>query len=84
LAERLYREARPFLVSLSKQHSQCSPDGLVRDALANGQWAEAVSDMLRSGWRPNGATRDEIRRILVDGRTDGESVSVDEALRLSV
>lgn len=82
LAERLYRDARPYLVSLSKSHTRC-PDGTVRDALAAGEWAGAVVDMLGFGWRPDRATREQIRLILVTGRHDCDSTSVDEALRLS-
>lgn len=63
LAERLYRDARPYLISLSTVHARC-PDQTVRDALAAGAWAEAVEDMLDFGWRPDRATRDEIRLIL--------------------
>lgn len=82
LAERLYRDARPYLVSLSKSNVRC-PDGTVRDALAAGEWAGAVVGMLDFGWRPDAATRYEIRRILIDHRNDPDSMSVDEALRLS-
>jgi hypothetical protein len=63
LAERLYRNARPYLVSLSASHARC-PDETVRDALAAGEWAGAVEDMMDFGWRPDRATREEIRLIM--------------------
>ena len=82
MAERLYRDERPYLVSLSRSHTRC-PDGTVRDALAGGEWAGAVVGMLDFGWRPDGATREEIRRILVGSRNDRDAMTVGEALRLS-
>lgn len=83
LAERLYRDARPYLVSLSGSRVGYTPDATVRDALAAGEWAGAVVGMLSFGWRPNRTTREEIRLILVERRNDCDSTSVDEALRLS-
>ena len=83
LAERLYRDARPYLASLSRSSAHC-PDVTVRDALAAGEWAGAVVGMLNSGWRPDPATRAEIRRVLIGCRNDRDSVLVDEALRLAV
>ena len=82
MAERLYHDARPYLISLSRSNTRC-PDAIVRDALAAGEWAGAVVDMLGFGWRPDRTTREEIRLILVARRDDCDSASVGEALRLS-
>jgi hypothetical protein len=82
LAERLYRDARPYLLSLSNSRTQGStPDGLVREALAAGEWAAAVADMLHFGWRPDDPTREEIRRIWAAGRDDSVSSPVAAGLR---
>lgn len=67
---------------MSTSYMGYTPDAAVRDALAAGEWAGAVVRMLGFGWRPDGATREEIWRILVLARND-DSTSVDEALRLS-
>jgi hypothetical protein len=86
LAERLYKDARPYLVSLSSPRVQArstTPDGFVREALAAGEWAIAVTDMLHFGWQPDDATREEIWRIWVNGPNDRASISEDRALRFS-
>ena len=86
LAERLYTDARPYLVSLSSPRVQArstTPDGFVRDALAAGEWAVAVTDMLHFGWQPDDATREEIRRIWGNGLSDLALKPVDRPLRFS-
>ena len=83
LAERLYKDARPYLVSLSNPRAQYTPDAFVRAALADGEWAIAVTDMLHLGWQPDAATREEIRRIWVDGLPDGALEPVGRALPVS-
>jgi hypothetical protein len=67
LAERLYKDARPYLLSLSNPRAQYTPDAVVRAALADGEWGVAVADMLTLGWQPDDATCEEIRRIWANG-----------------
>ena len=63
LAERLYREARPYLTSLSASSTAHTLDSTVRDALCDGEWAYAVVRMLYLGWQPDPRTREEITRM---------------------
>jgi len=83
LAERLYRIARPYLVSLSPRPSLHTPDDTVRDRLCAGDWAGAVVRMLRLGWQPDPRMREAIRRMWVLGENESDSSDVDAALRFS-
>jgi hypothetical protein len=85
LAERLYKLARPYLVSLSPRPSPYSADDSVRDTLCAGEWADAVIRMLRLGWQPDPRMREAIRRmwVLGDNASESDSASMDAALRFS-
>lgn len=80
LAERLYKSARPYLVSLSTGPGPHTPDDSVRDALCSGDWGGAVIRMLYLGWVPEPAHREVIRRVWVLNELDPE---VGAALRFS-
>ena len=83
LAERTYKIARPYLVSLSSRPSLYTPDDSVRDTLSAGNWAGAVIRMLHLGWQPDAPTREAIRRMWVLGDDESDASSMDAALRYS-
>lgn len=83
LAERIYKMARPYLVSLSSRPSTHTPDDSVRETLCAGDWAGAVVRMLQLGWQPDAPTREAIRRVWVLGADESEASSMDAALRFS-
>lgn len=72
LAERLYKVARPYLVSLSSRPALHTPDDSVREALRDGDWGGAVIRMLYLGWVPEPDLREVIRRVWVVNGIDPE------------
>jgi hypothetical protein len=83
LAERTYKIARPYLVSLATRPSMYTPDDSVRERLCAGDWAGTVVRMLHLGWQPDPPTREVIRRMWVLGADESEACSMDAALRYS-
>ena len=72
LAERIYKTARPYLLSLPSGRSMHTPDDSVRDALCAGDWGGAVVRLLYLGWVPDPVLHEVIRRVWVITDADPE------------